>query len=41
MNMAGCAAGQFVYGSPTSPITLQANTSYYLVTRKAAVATVV
>jgi hypothetical protein len=34
MNMSGCTAGQFVYGTLTSPITLQANTAYFLATQE-------
>lgn len=36
VNMAGCAAGQFVYTSLTSQATLQANTSYYLASQEQA-----
>jgi hypothetical protein len=32
--MAGCTAGQFVYGSLANSITLQASTSYYVVTQE-------
>jgi Divergent InlB B-repeat domain len=34
VNMAGCTGGQFVYGTLTSPITLLANTTYYLVSQE-------
>ena len=34
VNMAGCTAGQFVYGSLPISITLQASTSYYVVTQE-------
>ncbi len=34
LNMASCVTGQFIYASPSSPFTLQANTSYYLVSQE-------
>jgi alpha-tubulin suppressor-like RCC1 family protein len=34
VNMTGCTGGQFVYGTLTSPITLLANTTYYLVSQE-------
>jgi hypothetical protein len=34
VNTSGAAAGSFRYASLSSPITLQANTSYYLVTQE-------
>ena len=34
VNMAGCVAGQFVYGAPGSSFTLQANAAYYLVSQE-------
>ena len=36
VNMAGCTAGQFVYGSLTSPLTLSAGAGYYLVSQEVA-----
>ncbi len=35
LNMSGCAAGQFWFGQPASPITLAANGVYYLVSQEA------
>ena len=34
VNMSGCTPGQFVYHSLSSPVTLQANTTYYLVSQE-------
>jgi hypothetical protein len=34
VNMAGCARGQFVYATPGNPITLLANTPYYLASQE-------
>jgi hypothetical protein len=34
VNMAGCTAGQFVYATPGSSITLLANTAYYLASQE-------
>jgi len=34
VNMAGCVAGQFMYTSLASPVTLQANTTYYLASQE-------
>ena len=34
VNMAGCAAGQFVYASPAGAVTLLANTTYYLASQE-------
>ena len=34
VNMSGCVPGQFVYSALISPITLQANTAYYLATQE-------
>jgi hypothetical protein len=34
LGMSGCAAGQFVYGALANPITLQAHTSYYVVSQE-------
>jgi hypothetical protein len=36
VNMTGCTTGQFVYGSLTNSISLNANASYYLVTQEVA-----
>ncbi|HLG95335.1 MAG TPA: LamG-like jellyroll fold domain-containing protein [Bryobacteraceae bacterium] len=36
VTMAGCTPGQFVYASLASPVTLQAGTSYHLVTQELA-----
>jgi hypothetical protein len=36
VNMSGCAAGQFSYEPLANPITLQANTAYYLATQEQA-----
>ena len=36
VTMAGCAAGQFVYGQLASPVTLAANTAYDLVSQEMA-----
>src|SRR5579883_2834599 len=34
VNMAGCGIGQFVYSALSAPVTLQAGTSYYLVSQE-------
>jgi hypothetical protein len=35
VGMAGCSGGQFIYSALSSPVTLQANTAYYLASQEA------